>query len=194
MNRQYSQNMFEKNTSYAFSVINEITKIGERNYPIVILINIDNINYYHTKEPILHFKLRDEFGHIENELYQSIHLVLENIVNTKYNIDEEIKKIATLFKKKTIEEMKEEFEGDDKYMAAVRKVEDLSTDPDFIGYYDVEEARKQDLEDMKETGIAQGIEQNKIEVAKAMLKENISIETISKCTGLSETEIEDYLN
>jgi hypothetical protein len=43
-------------------------------------------------------------------------------------------------------------------MAAIRKVEDLSTNPNFVGYYDIEEARRQDKEDMKNTGIRIGME------------------------------------
>ena len=35
--------------------------------------------------------------------------------------------------------------GDEAYMACVRRVEELSTDPNFVGYYDIEKARKQEL-------------------------------------------------
>ena len=52
--------------------------------------------------------------------------------------------------------MKKEYGSDEKYMAAVRRVEELSTDPNFIGYYDKEEAIKQDLEDMRLTGFEEG--------------------------------------
>ena len=202
MNQSYSDKMFEKNTSYAFSIASEIVKSGSKHYPSVILINFDHFNYFKTKEPILNFKLRDEFGHIETEQYHSIHLVLENIVNYKYNIDKEIRKLATFLDKTNLLEMKNEFKGDDDYMAAIRKVEDLSTDPDFVGYYDVEEARKWDLEDMKDTGIRigeerglkkgiqQGSKQEKIEIAKSMLKDNMMIDTISKYTSLYIKEIE----
>ena len=31
-------------------------------------------------------------------------------------------------------------------MACIRRVEELSTDPDFVGYYDLEEAHKQDYQ------------------------------------------------
>jgi predicted transposase/invertase (TIGR01784 family) len=79
-------------------------------------------------------------------------------------------------------------------MAAIRKVEDLSTDPNFIGYYDIEEARRQDLEDMKNTGIRigmeKGIQNEKIEIAKKMISENMTISMISKILGLSKEEIE----
>ena len=77
----------------------------------------------------------------------------------------------------------------------IRKVEDLSTDPEFIGYYDVEEKHKQDLEDAEEYGIQQGfekgIEQRNIEIAKNMLKDGSEVELISKYTNLSISEIEE---
>ena len=38
-------------------------------------------------------------------------------------------------------------------------------------------------------GIEKGIEQNNLEIAKKMLKENIKVETISKITGLTKEEI-----
>ena len=146
----------------------------------------------------LPIKLRDEEGHIETNQYHSIHLILENVVNTKYNIDEEIKKTVELLTTNTIKEMKDKFKGDEIYMAAIRKVEDLSKDPNFVGYYDVEEAKRQELEDMYDTGVSEGIEQGieqgikqcTIEVAKQLLAlGTISIEDISKVTGLTEDKI-----
>ena len=92
-------------------------------------------------------------------------------------------------------------------MAAIRKVEDLSTDPDFVGYYDVEEAHRQELEDMRDTileegmekgmkkgiekGITEGISQRNIEIAKNMLKVKIDVNTISRTTGLSKKQIDE---
>jgi predicted transposase/invertase (TIGR01784 family) len=201
-NQYYSDNIFEKNTSYLFSIASEKIKINAKKYPLVILVNIDNFNAYKTTKPILHFMARDEEGIIEHDLYNSFHLILENVRNTKYNIDTEIKKVSELLKMTEINKMKEKFKGDESYMAAIRKVEDLSTDPNFIGYYDIEEARRQDLEDMKNTGIRigmeqgieQGIEQGEtnkqIEIAKKMLDENESIEKIINYTSLSKEEID----
>ena len=42
----------------------------------------------------------------------------------------------------------------------------------------------------KEDGIKEGIEKSRKEIAKNMLKEKISIEVISKATGLTKEEIE----
>ena len=78
-------------------------------------------------------------------------------------------------------------------MAAIRTVEELSKDPEFSGYYDLEEAHKQELEDMLNTGIRQGKEagskQEQIKIAKNMLEENVSLDKIVKYTGLSIEEI-----
>ena len=91
--------------------------------------------------------------------------------------------------------MRNVYKGDENYMAAIRKVEDLSTDPDFVGYYDVEEAHRQELEDMRDTileeGMEKGISQSRIEIAKNMLKEKIDVNTISRTTGLSKKQIDE---
>ena len=86
-------------------------------------------------------------------------------------------------------------------MSCIRKVEELSTDPNFVGYYDLEEAHRQDiassydtgLEEGMEKGIEQGIEQEKLSIAKNMLKEKIEISLISKYTGLSVDTIKELI-
>ncbi len=189
MNQYPNNHIFEKNTSYAFSVISESIPISTKRYPTVILINLDYFNKYQTKKSILHFKLRDEEGTIETEMYDSYHLILENIVNEKYNKDSEIQKVVKLLMSKKIEEMIDQFKGDEKYMAAIRKVEDLSKDPNFVGYYDKEEAHKWDLEDMRETGYDEGVRKRSIEIAQAMLKNREPIDKILKYTNLTVEEI-----
>ena len=99
-------------------------------------------------------------------------------------------------------DIKKEYRSDEKYMAAVRRVEDLSTDPNFIGYYDEKEAMQQDLDDMWETGydegekkgleqgLEQGIKTEKIEIAKKLI-ETDGIEKASLITGLSIEELQE---
>ena len=45
----------------------------------------------------------------KNHLYQSIHLVLENIENRKYNVDEKIKKFARFLKDRDLEKLANKF-------------------------------------------------------------------------------------
>ncbi len=111
-------------------------------------------------------------------------------------------------------DIKKEYRSDEKYMAAVRRVEDLSTDPNFIGYYDEKEAMQQDLDDMWETGydegekkgleqgLTQGLKQGmkqglergahekQIEIAKKLI-ETDGIEKASLITGLSIEELQE---
>ena len=79
-------------------------------------------------------------------------------------------------------------------MACVRRVEELREDPDFVRYYDYEESHKQDLEASYDTGLEQGVKQEKLEIAKNLLGQKISIEVISKATGLTIKEIKDLFN
>ncbi len=197
MNQYRSNYIFEKNTSYAFSISSESSKKGRREYPRVILVNLDKFNPFQTKEGIIRFQLRDEEGHVETEIYESIHIILENIIDKQYN-NNKIKKFVEFMASETIEEMEEKFKGDEEYMAAIRTVEELSTDPNFVGYYDLEEAHKQELEDMRETGYDDGIEkgktENQKEVARAMYQKKIPLDVISECTGLSIEEVQNLVN
>ena len=200
MNNSYNSNIFNKNSQYAFSIINETTK-SKKKYSNVILINIDNFNHFHTDKPIITFKHRDKYNHIENNLYKSIHLILDNCVNTLYNkdVDSEIIKFSKFLKQTNLKELKKIFKGDEDYMAAVRKVEELSTDPRFIGYYDVEEAHRQDLEDTLDygisvglsQGISQGEEKKQHEIAQNMLSKKMPFELIAEITNLSISEIKN---
>ena len=101
---------------------------------------------------------------------------------------------------KSIEELEKEFKEDDNYMKAVNKIEELLMDPNFAGAYDVEERRAFDMEDMRLTGkdegraigLIEGKKEKQLEIAKNLLKLNtISIDDISKATGLSVEEIKE---
>ena len=200
VNQFNTENLYRKNTEYAMASILEMTKRkGNIQYPKVILVSLDNFNSFHTKRPILTFLPRDEEGHIENDLYQSIHIILDNAVNNEYNKDipEEVVKFAKLLKAKSIDELVEEFEGDEEYMEAVGKLEELVMDPDFAGAYDKGAKTEWLLEDMRLTGMhegeAIGISKGKIEIAKNMLNQNMDFNLISNVTGLSIEEIESLV-
>ena len=186
MNGSINNYITEKATSYAYSVITECTRTNSR-YPDILLICIDNFNKYHTKKDIITFMSRDEDGNIENELYKSVHIILENSVNSEYN---EIKKFSKFLKMTNIEEMREYFKGDKDYMAAIKKVEEYTKDPEFIGYYDEAKQYKIDMNEAHDKGIEQGRNAEKLEMAKKMLEKNISMVEIADITNLPIAEIE----
>ena len=192
MNQNYTNNIFNKNISYAFSVASEtILKDRIKNkyeYPRVILISFDNFDRFNTKKGVVCCRIQDEEGHIETDQYTSYHILLDKKVNREYN-NIEVEKLVNFLNQKDIEGLKSKYEGDEEYMSCIRKVEELSTDPNFVGYYDLEEAHRQDIASSYDTGleegIEQGIEKRNIEIAKNMLKEKIEISLISKMTDLS---------
>ena len=73
----------------------------------------------------------------------------------------------------------------------VKESIEVSEDFNFGESYDKEWALKDEgIREGIEQGIEQGIKQQKIEIAKNMIKDNISIETISKYTNLTTQEID----
>ena len=78
---------------------------------------------------------------------------------------------------------------------AYETLENISNDEKIIGLYDAEKVEQKilntRLKGAKQEGIEQGIQQEKIEVAKTMLNKNMKIEDIMDITGLSKEEIEN---
>jgi predicted transposase/invertase (TIGR01784 family) len=68
---------------------------------------------------------------------------------------------------------------------------EVSIDSGFGEAYDKEEAI---YDDGIKQGMKQGIEQNKLEIAKKMLKEHENIEKIMLYVSLTKEEIEDIKN
>ena len=91
--------------------------------------------------------------------------------------------------------------GDKELETMVKKIEDMSKDPNMVRYIKDENLRRiayeMDMEESNkkghETGYSEGHEQAKIEVVKNLYLENVDINTISKVTGLSVKEIEEIV-
>lgn len=73
-----------------------------------------------------------------------------------------------------------------KYMSEIERVNE---NPEFREYMSAEEDNKKIENSLrrewKEEGIKEGSNQRNIEIAKAMLENDIDLSMISKCTGLS---------
>ena len=53
VNQYQTDHIFEKNSTYTYSNLLEATRISQIDYPKIILVNIDNMNYYETDRPML---------------------------------------------------------------------------------------------------------------------------------------------
>ena len=82
-------------------------------------------------------------------------------------------------------------------MRALKKIEELTDDPDMVQYIDVEKGmelgRKEDIEkaakEAAEKAAKKAAKEATIETAKKMLKKNMEIDDIIDITGLSKEEI-----
>ena len=189
---KYVKNLYEKNTTYAFSLSVKTTPKNVQEYPRIILINIDNFNRFNTKNAIIRFKLRDEEGHIETEIYESIHLILVNAKKNTYNGDKDIQKFAQFLRKGVkIETLEKECKGEKKYMEAIETIKELATNEEFVTYYDLEEKHKWELENVKMGAYEEATKKNSLKIAKNMLEMGIKPSVISKATNISMKELKN---
>ena len=91
-------------------------------------------------------------------------------------------------------DLKEMSNGDDFVQEYEDKVTDLNNQETFRSFMTYEEDQRliQNTEKKMayEEGISQGIEQNKLEIAKNMLAKKMDISTVSELTGLDTTTLE----
>ena len=191
INDSYYQNLFRKNVLYSYATLVSAIPVNTEVYKKVILVNIDSFNHFKVKEPILTFTTSCKELK-EHDLYTSYHVILENITNTNYNIDKEVRKFGEFLSLKvTIEELKEKYRKDEKYMDIAKKVEEFMRDRHLVQYYDLEASHQFEIKDSYDTGKKEGFKTRSIEIAKNLLNLNIDIPTIMKSTGLSKQEIKN---
>ena len=191
INDSYYQNLFRKNALYSYATLVSAIPVNTEVYKKVILVNIDSFNHFKVKEPILTFTTSCKELK-EHDLYTSYHVILENITNTNYNIDKEVRKFGEFLSLKvTIEELKEKYRKDEKYMDIAKKVEEFMRDRHLVQYYDLEASHQFEIKDSYDTGKKEGFKTRSIEIAKNLLNLNIDISTIMKSTGLSKQEIKN---
>ena len=191
INDSYYQNLFRKNALYSYATLVSAIPVNTEVYKKVILVNIDSFNHFKVQKPIIPFGTKYEELE-EHDLYTSYHVILENITNTNYNIDKEVRKFGEFLSLKvTIEELKEKYRKDEKYMDIAKKVEEFMRDRHLVQYYDLEASHQFEIKDSYDTGKKEGFKTRSIEIAKNLLNLNIDISTIMKSTGLSKQEIKN---
>ena len=73
----------------------------------------------------------------------------------------------------------------------VDEAKELTDNFDSLLYYDYDELKKQEAYELGEaSGVEQGVEQNKVEIALNMLKKNMDTKLICEVTGLSLDQVD----
>ncbi len=94
------------------------------------------------------------------------------------------------------EELRKIYNGDDLMEKMIDEAKILTDNFDLLLYYDREKLKKQEEYELgeeagKEIGFKEGVSQNKKELTINMLRENASVDFISKVTGLSIEDINE---
>ena len=172
-----------------------------------ILINFNNCKYKNDKEAIsVGYDLRNEkYNDVIDEI-KIYDIYLESLENVRYNGSNEKETYLAMFRAESFEEMRNIANGNKEALKVVEELERLSENDEFRVLYDAEKMRRKEInsarldgyddgyDDGKAEGLEAGAKAEKISIAKNLLKDGISIEIVSKNTGLSEDEINNLLD
>ena len=133
---------------------------------------------------------------IETDEFIKFHVNLKNIKKVCYNESNKYLKFLTTT---SINELEEISKGDEILMDSLDDLKNLSRDSLLMSELEEQKldeycyklALKDAKEDGEKIGLSKGEKNKQIEIAKNLLKQSVSIEIISKATGLSMEEIEN---
>ena len=208
INSQNKDYLHTRSTAYICNIYQSNASVGETYNENTDIIQV-NLTWGlgRNNDEMKIYKIMNEKG----ELYVKNFIIYEINMDYYSNVwysknEEEIEKkkymIMLDLGKKELETMPKD-KIVDKYITNVVVV---NNDPEFMNYMSEEEDKKKIqnslLSEAKEEGISQGyttgindgISQEKVSIAKNMLKKNMPIEDISEITGLSIEEIKKISN
>ena len=206
MNYELSKGALVKNNKYHHKLSGVQILKGEKyvEAKMVVQINFDYINKFDKDDErvIIRFNLRDDEGrYILDENFINYHINMEKVREKYYNKGRltRLEKIIMLLQLDIKKELRELVKEDKELGMVEKKIEEMSYNPALIGLYDKEEANKLvhdiDVAEARKEGLIegtkQGIEKEKLDIARNMLNMNIDLETISQATGLKMKKIED---
>lgn len=201
MNNNYQKTYIERNIEYITELYKSSRKIGEGyKYEYTYQININNFTFKDREKTSEVFMIRNEEGEVLTDKIKIMHLYLPKILNKYYNKEKlsELEKLMLVFNLTNKNELNDII-GENKIMEEYKKEAlDASHSEEVIGLYDKELEdeflKRATYQEGIEKGIEQGIEQGEnkksIEIAKALLQNNVDINIIINSTGLSKEKIE----
>ena len=181
MAHKYASNSYKKGDLY---------NIGHIFYQICI----ENYNIFNNDLLITEVNLVEvSTGNyeIETEEFKKFHINLNNLSNSCYNKLTEEERYIMLLATDDIANLKEIAGENDIMKKIVNDLIDLSNDSDIISAYEKEKIERYAFEVALKEKLNEGKKEEKTEIAKNLLNENIDIYIISKTTGLSLEEIEN---
>jgi len=184
-----------KNNKYVCHLLLKQLKINKRNVEILPIyqININDYDKYGYGKFIYRSCMMEEELHVRRDNYlKIIDINLEYLREIEYTeiikmSDESLEKLLYFFVNSDIEMLKKIYDGVDIMEKVVEKLIDLTEDLEDSLYYNREELRNETLYGM-------GSDETRLDIAKNLLKLNITDNDIMTATGLSKEELENLKN
>ena len=189
------QNNERKNSTYVCQLLLRQTKKTsdyDKKLKKVYQINLNAYDVTQDGRFVVVSKVLDTETHKEiHPLFEIVDINLAKMIKKDYTIirkdKESLENLLYLLVCDKEENLEEVYNGDELMAKVVREIKNVVDDFDKLLYYDYDALKKGEIYD---EGFDAGVEKNNKEVAKAMLKENSSIEFIAKVTNLSYEDIE----
>lgn len=195
MNKSNNGDLIKRNKSHLFEGMVKTINVSFKDGITYYFMQICFDNFSLKNKLISTYKLTDlEDGLVdeENENFIKYRINLAKIYKKYYTLDEELtrfEKALAILSFSKVKDLRKISEGDEMLMRVVKKIEELTDDPDMVQYIDVEKGmelgRKEDIE----KAAKEAAEKEKIETARKLLKNKVDINIIADSTGLSKDEI-----
>ena len=196
VNNNSSLRVLERNIEYAYRLYSKKIKRGEREYDYtqVIQFNLNNFSFKENDKIIDIYGVKNDSDLTLSDKIIFVQIYVPNLRKKWYNegiesLNEAEKYILALVEM-DIEKLKS-LGGEELMEEYVKEAEKVSFEGGVGESYDKEWALK---DQAYRDGEEKGSTTKTIEIAKSMLTENIDINIISKCTGLSIDEVKSLTN
>ena len=204
MNNNFSKSALERNISYCMDIYKSNLRRGESySFNHVVQININNFFFKGNDQGEEEYSLKNNKGELLTDKIKIFNIYLPLIRKKYYNGEElsYLEKLMLVFNEEDNEKLSKVYEGESIMEEYVKDAKRASMEDDVVGLYDkelheeklriteLEEAREKGIETGMAAGIAKGKKESILETAKKLLKEKVDIDIISKCTGLTQEEI-----
>ena len=200
MNRRNDNDLIKRNRSHLFEGMVKTINVSFKDGIDYYFIQICFDNFSLKDRLISTYKLTDLEDGIpdeENENFVKYRINLAKIYKKYYTLDEKLtrfEKALAILSFSKVKDLRKISKGDEMLMRVVKKIEELTDDPDMVQYIDVEKGmelgRKQDIEKAAKEAAKEASKKEKTETARKMLKKNMKLEDIIDITGLSKEEIQ----
>ena len=169
-----------------------------------ILINFNNSKYKNDKEAISvgYDLINEKYNDVIDEI-KIYDIYLASLKNVRYNGSNEKETYLAMFRAESFEEMRDIANDNEEALKVVEELERLSENDEFRVLYDAEKMRRKEINSArldgyddgydagKTKGLEEGAKEEKIEIAKNLIKKGVSFEIVSESTGLSIGELEE---